>query len=252
MGSLAGKVAVVAGGAQGIGASTARKLAHEGVKVVVGDIDAAALQRLVDDVMGDDGAIKGIPFDISKEASVKGLFDAAVDAYGGVDLLFNVAADQRPEVLGRDFDIVEIDLATWDHTHAVNLRGFVLTLRCAIPLMLARGGGAIVQTSSGASFAGEPRRVAYATAKAAINALTRHVANRWGPEGIRCNTVAPGMIDAHPERGSKFTPEMTSRLSLRRVGTPEEIADGVLFLLSDEASYINGQVLSIDGGGSMR
>jgi len=245
-------VAVVAGGAQGIGAATARKLAREGVRVVIGDIDTAALQTTVDDILGDDGAVKGVPFDISDEASVQELFGAAVDAYGGVDLLFNVAADQRPEVLGRDHDIVEIDMAVWDHTHAVNLRGFVLTLRAAIPLMLARGGGAIVQTSSGASFAGEPRRVAYATAKAAINALTRHVANRWGPEGIRCNTVAPGMIDAHPERPSKFTPEMTQRISLRRTGTADEIADGVVFLLSDAASYINGQVLSIDGGGSMR
>ena len=136
---------------------------------------------------------------------------------------------------------------------SVNLRGFVLTMRQAIPRMLERGGGAIVNTSSGASFVGEPQRPAYAAAKAAINALTRHVANKWGPAGVRCNAIAPGYIYSHPERGTTELGEKLKETNpLGRVGVSDDIASMAVFLLSDDASYVNGQVMSVDGGGTMR
>jgi NAD(P)-dependent dehydrogenase (short-subunit alcohol dehydrogenase family) len=119
--------------------------------------------------------------------------------------------------------------------------------------MLERGGGVIVNTSSGASFVGERQRPAYASAKAGINALTRHVANRWGREGIRCNAIAPGYIYSHPERGSTPLGEMLEKTNpLGRVGVSDDIASMAVFLLSDDASYVNGQVMSVDGGGTMR
>jgi NAD(P)-dependent dehydrogenase (short-subunit alcohol dehydrogenase family) len=130
----------------------------------------------------------------TKDSVDEALRGSRPGAFGGVDLLHNVAADLSPGTIGRDTDLLDVDLAVWDRTLLVDLRGYVLTMRAAIPMMLARGGGAIVNTSSAAAFVGEATRPAYAAAKAGINAVSRHVANRWGREGIRCNVVAPGLV----------------------------------------------------------
>ena len=253
MRGLTGKVVVVAGGATGIGAQTAERLGAEGCSVVVADLNEAGAKETANKVSAAGGNAIDVGFDISDEASVQALFNATTEAFGGVDLLFNVAADLSAQTIGRDTDVVSIDLAVWDRTMTVNLRGFVLTMRHAIPKMLERGGGAIVNTSSGASFVGETVRPAYAAAKAAINALTRHVANRWGPEGIRCNAIAPGYIYSHPERGTTELGEMLKETNpLRRIGTSDDIASMAVYLLSDDASYVNGQIMSVDGGGTMR
>ena len=134
------------------------------------------------------------------------LIAAAVGEFGGLDGLFNVGADMR--ALRGDTDVVDIDLAVWDRLLTVNLRGYLLTMRHAIPHLLERGGGAIVNTSSAAAFQGEPARPAYAAAKAGIGALTRHVATRWGREGIRCNAVAPGFTATEAIRAAERWPEL--------------------------------------------
>src|SRR5258708_679084 len=195
---LGGKVAVVAGGASGIGAATAKRLAAEGCQVVVGDPADGGGRHTAEDITSAGGTAIPVSFDLAEQDSVRVLFDTATTTYGGVDLLFNVGADMS--TLRGDTDVVDIDLDIWDRTIRVNLRGYVLSMKHAIPLLLARGGGVIVNMSSAAAFQGEPARPAYATAKAGIGALTRHVASRWSKEGIRCNAVAPGFTatDAIP------------------------------------------------------
>ena len=247
---LADKVAVVAGGATGIGAATAARLGAEGALVVVGDIAAEAAQRTAEAIAGDGGTAVAVPFDLADADSVAHLIATAVDTYGGVDALFSVGADMS--AIRGDSDVVDIDLDLWDRVMTVNLRGYVAAMKYAIPQMLARGGGAIVNMSSAAAFQGEPARPAYATAKAGIGALTRHVAARWGKEGIRCNAVAPGFTATEAIRSAPQWPELEAsalkRIRGPRVGEPDDIAALVAFLLSDEGEWINGQIVNIDGG----
>ncbi len=158
--------------------------------------------------------------------------------------------------MSRDSDVVDIDLDVWDRVMAVSLRGYVAAMKYAIPRILERGGGAIVNMSSAAAFQGEPARPAYATAKAGIGALTRHVASRWGKDGIRCNAVAPGFTATEAIRSVPQWPELEAsalrRIRGTRVGDPDDVAALVAFLISDEGAWINGQVINVDGGTILR
>ena len=251
---LAGKVAVIAGGATGIGAATAARLGTEGVRVVVGDIAGEAAEATAQAIRGAGGAAAACAFDLADPESVRALIDSAVAGFGGVDLLFNVGSDMS--LLRADTDVVDIDFEVWDRTMAVTLRGYLASMKHALPLMLSRGGGAIVNMSSAAAFIGEPTRPAYATAKAGIGALTRHVASRWGREGIRCNAVAPGFTGTDAMRSAPQWPDLEAA-ALRgtrstRVGYPADIAALVTFLMSDDGAWVNGQVINIDGGAVLR
>jgi NAD(P)-dependent dehydrogenase (short-subunit alcohol dehydrogenase family) len=251
---LAGKVVVVVGGGSGIGAATAARLGEERCKVVVGDVAEDAANQTADRIVEAGGAAMPVAFDLSDTASVADLIRGATTTYDGVDLLFNVGADMT--TLRADTDVVDIDFDVWDRVMAVSLRGYLAAMKYAIPVMLRGGGGAIVNMSSAAAFQGEPARPAYATAKAGIGALTRHVASRWGKEGIRCNAVAPGFTATEAIRSVPQWPELEAaalkRIRGTRVGEPGDIAALVAFLLSDEGAWINGQVVNVDGGTILR
>ena len=251
---LTDKVAVVVGGATGIGAATAARLGEEGCRVVIGDVAEDAARQTAERIVAAGGTATHVAFDLADPDSVAALIDTAATTYGGVDLLFNVGADMS--TIRADTDVVDIEFDVWDRVMAVNLRGYVAAMKYAIPSMLARGGGAIVNMSSAAAFQGEPARPAYATAKAGIGALTRHVASRWGKEGIRCNAVAPGFTATEVIRSVPQWPELEAgalkRIRGTRVGDPGDIAALVAFLLSEEGEWINGQVVNIDGGTVLR
>lgn len=251
---LADKVAIVAGGATGLGAATAARLGEEGCRVVIGDVAVDTAQQTAARIAAAGGTAAHVAFDLSDPASVAGLIDFAATTYGGVDLLFNVGADMS--AIRADTDVVDIDFDVWDRVMTVNLRGYVAAMKYVIPHMLRRGGGAIVNMSSAAAFQGEPARPAYATAKAGIGALTRHVASRWGRDNIRCNAVAPGFTATETIRSVPQWPDLQAaalkRIRGPRVGDPGDVAALVAFLLSAEGEWINGQVVNVDGGTVLR
>jgi NAD(P)-dependent dehydrogenase (short-subunit alcohol dehydrogenase family) len=252
---LNGKVAVVAGGAGGIGTATSIRLAEEGARVVVGDLNEQSARGVAEEIARRGGTAVAIPFDIGVEEDVAGLVATAVDEFGGVDILHANAADLSPATIGLDSDATQIALEVFDRTMHVNMRGHLLCARHGIPELLKRGGGAVVFTSSAAAFAGEPERPAYAMAKSAINALVRHIASRWGKEGIRANAVAPGLVLTESVRDSlnaEFRDQVLGMSRSPRLGAPEDIAAMVAFLASGDGEWINGQVFNVDGGAILR
>jgi NAD(P)-dependent dehydrogenase (short-subunit alcohol dehydrogenase family) len=255
MRGLKDKVVVMAGGAGGIGTATSTRLAEEGAKVVVGDVNESAAKEVADRIVANGGTAMAVPFDVADDRSVAALIGAAVDAFGGVDRCHANAADLSVPVIMGDTDALDIDLDIWDRTLAVNLRGFLLCTRHVVPELLKRGGGAIVYTSSAASFVGEPSRPAYASAKSGVNALMRHVASKYGKQRIRANAIAPGLVVS--DQMSEVIPKDMQERTLKgtrswRLGHPRDIAAMVAFLLSDDGEWINGQVISVDGGVTLR
>jgi len=253
MKGLKGKVAVVAGGTGGIGTAISTRLAAEGASVVVGALSEDEAQDVARTITTDGGAAVGMGYDATDERSVGALFSTAVDHFGGVDLLSANAADISINSL--DKDILDTPLDLFDRTISVNLRGYILLSRAALPLMLRRGGGAIVYTSSEASFIGTPVNSYYATSKGGVNALVRHVAARWGKEGIRSNGVSPGLIltpSAYEHQTKEFIANQLAAVYTPRLGVADDIASVVAMLLSEESGYLQGQVISVNGGLLMR
>jgi NAD(P)-dependent dehydrogenase (short-subunit alcohol dehydrogenase family) len=247
---LGGKVIVVAG-AGGIGSGLARRYAADGAAVVLGDIDEASAQTTAKQVAQDGGRIIATRLDGADEASVAAIVALALGEFGGIDGFHaNFASFQEGER-----DILDLPLDIFDEMIRINLRGFVLCTRHALPPMIARGGGAMLYTSSASSFAGLPNRPAYAMSKVAGHALMRHVAARFGPDGIRANALTPGIV-VPPEAEDKVPPEflqsMRDATPLRRLGTPEDVGGVAAFLMSDDGAYVTGQLISIDGGRTMR
>jgi NAD(P)-dependent dehydrogenase (short-subunit alcohol dehydrogenase family) len=248
-----GRVAVVVGGATGIGAATAARLADEGASVVVGDIDGDAAGRTVATIGESGASALAVEVDVARDGDVAALFERVSSEFGRLDALHSNAADTRPETVGRDTNVVDIDLALWDHVLQVALRGFVLCCRHAVPLMLRGGGGSIVATSSDGAFKGIPAIPAYTTAKAGLNAVVRHVATTWGRDGVRCNAVSPGRVETEKAANSVMTRDQyLEEVRSPRLGVPDDIAAAVAYLLSAEAEWVNGQVLSVNGGALMR
>lgn len=255
MRGLRDKVVIVAGGAGGIGTATSRRLAEEGAGVVVADIDADAATAVVEQIAADDGTAVATAVDIADEASVAAMIAFALDQFGRIDGLHANAADLSPAVIMQDTDAVSIDMRTFDRTIEVNLRGHMLCTRHVVPELLRNGRGALVYTSSAASFVGEPERPSYAMAKAGVNALVRHVASKWGKHGVRANAVAPGLVltpTAQAGLPTEFRTRALAGTRSARLGRPDDIAAMATFLLSDDADWINGQVISVDGGATIR
>ncbi len=246
------KIAIVTGGGSGIGRATALLLAAEGAHVTVADIADAAAAKVTAEIEAAGGVARAQVTDVGDPEAVEAMVADTVAAFGGLDILHNNAAalDQNRE----DQDVVTMDLATWERVMAVNLTGPMLGCRFAIPRMLERGGGAIVNTASAAAFYGSHSLAAYGTSKAGVVALTRYVATAYGERGIRCNAVAPGVVVAKAAQdalggpmGDRLRHYSTSHL-VGRLGYPEEIAAAVAYLASDDAAFVTGEVLRVDGG----
>jgi NAD(P)-dependent dehydrogenase (short-subunit alcohol dehydrogenase family) len=238
-----------------IGGATARRLAAEGAKVVVGDLDEAAAVRTVALIAGDGGAAVGQRYDASDEGSTRALFDRAVAEYGGVDgVHFNAMDTSDAAEADGAHDLTTLPLEVWHRRMDVGLLGFLLAARYAVPRLLERGGGGIVATTSDAAYVGEPVRVAYAAAKAGMGAVVRHIASRWGAAGVRANAVSPGLVPSErmlaDERFAKLARQPHPRSN--RFGRADDIAAMVAFLLSDDGAWVNGQSLCVDGGTVMR
>jgi len=249
---FSGKVAIVTGGGSGIGRATALVLASEGAQVTVADIAEHPATEVVETIAATGGVARVQVVDVADADAVAAMVDDTVQAFGGLDILHNNAAalDQNRA----DQDVVTMDLATWERVLAVNLTGPMLGCRFAIPRMLERGGGSIVNTASAAAFYGSHSLAAYGTSKAGVVALTRYVATAYGERGIRCNAVAPGVVVARDAQdalggpmGDRLRRYSTSHL-VGRLGYPEEIAAAVAYLASDDAAFVTGEVLRVDGG----
>ena len=251
MGVLSARVAVVTGGASGIGRATALKMAAEGASVVIGDIDGAGSDAVVETICGSGGIASSIPTDVSQPEQVEHLIAETVSRYGGLQVLCNNAADLS--LLQHDGDFLQTGIDTWDRTYAADLRSVMAACKYAIPHMLAAGGGAIVNVSSVDGIAGDNTRFAYAAAKAGINILTQCTATTYGKRGIRCNAVLPGLVLSPPaletfSREPEIRAAFEDNVLTPHLGTPEEVAAAIVFLASDASSYINGQLLPVDGG----
>lgn len=244
---LEGKVALITGAASGMGASMARIFAAEGAKVVVADMLEDEGKRVVADIIKANGAAIFRRLDVSSEAEWKAAVEATLAAYGKLDILVNDA--------GLSGSAVEdlFDTAAWDLLMAVNARGAFLGMKFAIPIMKAAGGGSIVNISSISGITGQHQiHVAYNASKGAVRTLSKAAAVQHGADNIRVNSVHPGLMP--PMRSSKRTADpqvrakMLRQVPMGRAGRPEEVANAVLFLASDEASYITGAELYVDGG----
>ena len=253
MARLDEKVAVVTGAANGLGRAIAERLAGEGATVILGDVDAPALDRVVARIVGGGGRATGVVGDVTEEEPAARLIASAVERGGRLDILVNNVGGSR------NARIWDMSVADWDFTLRLNLRSTFLCTRAAVPHMMKRRYGRIVCISSGAR-EGTPWTAyyqggsAYSAAKAGVHGFIRDVALELAEHGINVNAVAPGPIDTERvgealRRMNETVEYSPNRMTpLRRLGRPEEVADAVLFLASDEATYITGHTLAVTGG----
>jgi NAD(P)-dependent dehydrogenase (short-subunit alcohol dehydrogenase family) len=247
------KVVIVTGGGGGIGRSTVLRFAAEGAAVGVVDIDGAAARVVADEAQAAGGQAIPLEVDVYDEAAVEQMIATTVDRFGGLDVLHNNAALLAPDFLDRDGDLVDFELEVFSRTMAVNVLGPMFAFKYGIPRMLERGGGAIVNTTSAAANFGQRRLPIYAASKAALDSLTRFLAIQYGKRNIRCNAVAPGAIQTRPAISRATEEHRQKRLGdvlTPRLGEPTDIAAAVAFLASDDAAYINGHTIFVDGGWS--
>lgn len=250
MGRLQDRVAIVTGGAQGIGGATARKLAAEGAKVLIADIDETTMIENAARIRAAGGTVETIVADVSKSAQSKRMVDAAVAHWGALHLLINNAYAGSAEMHG---SAVEVPEEQWNQGLGMLMTALFLGVKHAVPVMERAGGGAIVNLSSVHGMLMAPRKLVYEAGKSAVIGMTRQMAIDFGPLGIRVNAICPGHIvteriapqwEAHPD-GLRY---FARQYPVRRTGVPEDIANAIVFLCSDEASFITGQALTVDGG----
>lgn len=251
MGRVDGKVAIVTGGASGIGLVSAQTFAREGASVVVADRNAEGAERVAASIRSSGGDAVAVGVDISLLEQVQAMVDLAVETFGGVDILHNNAALTDASQHALDHDIVTMDLDAWERSMAVTLRGTMLCCRCVVPVMAERGGGSIINTATNQALAGDLTQTAYAAAKGGVVTLTYSVATQFGKQGIRCNCLSPGLI-LTPSVAAACPDEIVELVKannlLDRNGLPEDLANAALFLGSDDSSFITGLVIRVDGG----
>jgi 3(or 17)beta-hydroxysteroid dehydrogenase len=244
---LAGKVALVSGGASGMGRSESEIFAREGARVVVADVLEAEGKQVADKIVSGGGQARFVKLDVTSEAEWDAAVKATVGAFGTLDVLVNNAG------ISGTYDSDMLSSAAWDKVMSVNAKGVFLGMKHVIPLMKQAGGGAIVNISSISGFVGQDGvHMAYNASKGAVRIMTKTAAVQFAPDGIRVNSVHPGFMP--PMRTSKTSADPTWRakmlgaVPMKREGRVEEVAHAVLFLASDEASYITGTELVVDGG----
>ena len=254
MGRLDGKVALISGGARGQGATEAKLFAREGAKVVIGDLLDEEGQRVDAEIRESGGEATYTHLDVTSEADWVAAVETAVTRFGKLDILVNNAGIVGRTAGGERVSIENATVAAWDRLMGVNAKGVFLGTKCAIPEMRKAGGGSIINISSVAGLVGDskPGSGAYPASKGAVRLLTKATAIQYAGEWIRCNSVHPGLIET-PMTDLTFPTaedreERIAITPIRRIGTSEDIAYGVLYLASDESSYITGTELVIDGG----
>ena len=248
---LENKVALISGGARGMGAVEAKLFCREGAKVVFGDILDEEGERVEVQIREEGGEAFYLHLDVTDEGDWKRAVDTVTSRYGKLDILVNNAGIV-PRYSSED-TLETITAEDWDRVMGVNAKGVFLGTKFAIPLMKLAGGGSIVNISSGAGIAPNPDTPAsYSASKGAVRIFTKAAAIQYAKDNIRCNSVHPGPVDTPMLRSAQSDPAMREErlqlIPLGRIGTPEEIAYGVLYLASDEASFVTGSELVIDGG----
>jgi NAD(P)-dependent dehydrogenase (short-subunit alcohol dehydrogenase family) len=245
--SLADKVAIVTGAAQGIGQAYAAALAGAGASIVIADVDAPRGEVTAKSIADTGGAASFIAADVSSEAAVDMLVQSTLEQYGGVDILVNNAG-----VWGKaEKDRLATSLDAWNRMFAVNVTSMFLLSRAVAPTMIQRGGGAIINQSSIGAYLGSARMPHYSTSKGAVNALTKTLAKELGPHGIRVNAIAPGCIATEgtlAQMGREGVEAFLSLQCLKRIGETDDLTGPLLFLASDQSKFVTGQVLVVDGG----
>lgn len=248
---LVGHVALVTGGASGIGRETARLFARHGAAVTVVDLNAEAGPVVVQQIKAEGGQAIFVQADVSRAADCQRAVQQTIAQFGRLDILFNNAG------IIRRTTVLDIEEDEWDRVMAVNVKSVYLMSRAAIPLMSEQGGGVIVNTASGWGLVGGRQAASYCASKGAVVLLTKAMALDHGPQHIRVNCVCPGdtntpMLRSEAEQlgrpGSEFLAEASAR-PLGRLGQPEDIAQAVLYLASNDSAYVTGTALVVDGGG---
>lgn len=247
--ALEGKVILVAGGGNGSGRACALAYAGAGAKVVIGDIDTGAAEAVRDEIAASGGSASLHWFDNDDTASVAALVDAAVQEHGRLDGLHCVAGN--PTLHERDLDLLSSDPAIWEDTFRNHFIAYAMAAKAAIPAMVGQGGGSIIMTSSGQAIAADTTRLGYQVAKRGAELLSLHVARTYGAHGIRCNVLRYGLIltdNAKARLDKAFIDEALERTWLGRLGEPQDAIGAALFLMSDAASFISGQIIEVAGG----
>lgn len=241
-GRLVGKVAAVTGAGSGIGRATALRFGAEGARVLANDIDPATAQRTAAEIVTGHGVASAHQGDVTDPAVLDALVASAMETHGRIDVLHNNAAYGRPST------VRTTDAALLEEMLAVNVASVQNGMRAVLPQMVAQGSGSIINTASTAAFGHAQNRSAYGAAKAAVISLTRSAAVEHGRHGIRVNAICPGPIET--PAFLRFAPDVDfyrAQLPMRRLGLPEEIAGVAVFLASDDASYVSGQAIVVDG-----
>jgi NAD(P)-dependent dehydrogenase (short-subunit alcohol dehydrogenase family) len=251
MGRLQNKVALITGASGGIGRATAKLFAAEGAKLVLGARRDAELARLVEEIEAARGNAVASAGDVRSEAYARALVALAVEKFGRLDIAFNNAG-----TLGEEGPSTEVSETGWNETISINLTGSFLGAKHQIAEMLKHGGGSVIFTSTFAGYSfGFPEAAAYAASKSGLIGLTQALAAEFGPRGVRVNAILPGAVETGMYREMNDTADkqafMTNLHALKRIGRPEEVARSVLYLASDDSSFVTGTASLVDGGASI-